>query len=471
MHICLNDKIFNIISEVVTRENVQAFVIGGWVRDCLLKREHQEKDIDIVVAGSGIDIATKIARDIDKRIKVKVFRNFRTAMFRWKDYELEFVGARKESYRSDSRKPVVEDGTIEDDQNRRDFTINTLAISLNKETYGQFIDPFNGAEDLSKKIIRTPLDPDKTFSDDPLRMIRAVRFATQLKFTIDTDTFASIKKNASRIKIVSKERIVTELNKIIMSDTPSRGFILLERSGLLSIIFPELDALKGVDQKEGKAHKDNFLHSVKVLDNIAVNTDNLWLRWAALLHDIAKPATKKYFPETGWSFHGHEYLGAKMIPGIFKRLRLPLDEKMKYVQKLVGLHLRPIVLSQEEITDSAVRRLLFEAGNDIDDLMLLCEADITSKNEVKKARHLENFRSVRKKLKEIEEKDAIRNFQPPVDGDEIIKTFGIKPGREVGIIKNAIREAILDGIIPNDHEAARNLMLEKGKELGVEPLS
>lgn len=471
MYICLNDKIFNIISEVVSRENVQAFVIGGWVRDCILKRDHPGKDIDIVVAGSGIDIATKIARDIDKRIKVTVFRNFGTAMFRWKDYELEFVGARKESYRSDSRKPVVEDGTIEDDQKRRDFTINTLAISLNKETYGQFIDPFNGAEDLSKKIIRTPLDPDKTFSDDPLRMIRAVRFATQLKFTIDADTFASIKKNASRIKIVSKERIVTELNKIIMSETPSRGFILLERSGLLSIIFPELDALKGVDQKAGKAHKDNFLHSVKVLDNIAVSTDNLWLRWAALLHDIAKPATKKYIPETGWSFHGHEFLGAKMIPDIFKRLRLPLDEKMKYVQKLVDLHLRPIALSQEEITDSAVRRLLFEAGNDIDDLMLLCEADITSKNEAKKARHLENFRYVRKKLKEIEEKDAIRNFQPPVDGGEIIRTFGIKPGREVGIIKNAIREAILDGIIPNDHEAAHILMLEKGKELGLVPVS
>jgi poly(A) polymerase len=471
MHICLNDKIFNIISEVVSEENVKAFVIGGWVRDCLLKREHAGKDIDIVVAGSGIEIAEKIAKKIDKRLKVNVFRNFGTAMFRWKDYELEFVGARKESYRRGSRKPVVEDGTIEDDQKRRDFTINALAISLNKDTYGQFIDPFNGAEDLSRKIIRTPLDPDSTFSDDPLRMIRAIRFAAQLKFNIDKSTFASIKSNSERIRIVSKERIVTELNKIIMSEVPSTGFILLEKSGLLGIIFPELDALKGVDEKEGRAHKDNFLHSVKVLDNIATVSDNLWLRWAALLHDIAKPATKKYIPETGWSFHGHEYLGSKMIPDIFKRLRLPLDEKMNYVQKLVDLHLRPIVLSQEEITDSAVRRLLFEAGNDIDDLMLLCEADITSKNEIKKARHLENFRYVRKKLREIEEKDAIRNFQPPVDGSEIIRTFGIKPGREVGLIKNAIREAILDGIIPNEHEAARNLMLEKGKELGLTPVS
>jgi poly(A) polymerase len=469
MNICLNNKIFKTLSEVVTAENVKAFVIGGWVRDCLLKRDHPEKDIDIVVAGSGIAIARKTAKRIDPKIKVSVFKNFGTAMLRWNDFEIEFVGARKESYTRGSRKPVVENGTLEEDQKRRDFTINALAISLNKDTYGQFIDPFGGTEDLRQKIIRTPLDPDKTFSDDPLRMMRAIRFAAQLNFTIDKNTFKSISENADRIRIVSQERIITELNKILMCDHPSTGLILLEKSGLLRIIFHELDNLKGIDRKEGKAHKDNFLHSVKVLDNISRHTDNLWIRWAALLHDIAKPVTKKYASETGWSFHGHEYIGSKMIADIFRKLKLPLDERMRYVQKLVSLHLRPIVLSQEEITDSAVRRLLFEAGNDIDDLMLLCEADITSKNEEKKSRHLENFRYVRKKLKEIEEKDALRNFQPPVDGSEIIKTFGISPGKEVGIIKNAIREAILDGIIPNEHEAAKKLMLKKGKELGLKP--
>jgi poly(A) polymerase len=463
--------IFKVLSDVVTSEKTEAYVIGGWVRDCLLKRDHAGKDIDILVIGNGIEIAKKAAASISKKIKVSTFKNFGTAMFRVDDYEIEFVGARKESYDRNSRKPVVEDGTLKDDQERRDFTINAMAISINRETFGQFIDPFNGIEDLRNKIIRTPLEPAKTFSDDPLRMMRAIRFASQLNFTIEENTFKSIMENKERISIVSPERIVTELNKIILSDHPSKGFLLLEKSGLLKIILPELDNLKGVETKEGKAHKDNFLHSVKVLDNISRKTDNLWLRWAALLHDIAKPVTKKYIPETGWTFHGHEFLGAKMIPVIFKRLRLPLNEKMKYVQKIVDLHLRPIVLSQEIVTDSAIRRLLFEAGNDIDDLMMLCEADITSKNEAKKKQHLDNFQLVRLKLKEIEEKDAIRNFQPPVDGSEIIKTFGIKPGREVGIIKNTIREAILDGIIPNEHNAARELMITKGRELGLVPVS
>jgi putative nucleotidyltransferase with HDIG domain len=470
MNICLNDKIFETLSTVVTSEKVQAYVIGGWVRDCILKRDHPDKDIDIVVIGSGIEIAKKAARKIHPGTKVSVFKSFGTAMFRNLEYEIEFVGARKESYDKNSRKPVVEDGTLEDDQKRRDFTINTLAISINKETFGEFLDPFGGLDDLKKKIIRTPLEPDKTFSDDPLRMMRAIRFATQLNFTIEEETFNSIKENADRIKIVSVERIVTEFNKIIMSSHPSRGFILLEKAGLLRIVFPELDNLKGIETKEGKAHKDNFHHSIKVLDNISKNTDNLWLRWAALLHDIAKPVTKKYLPETGWSFHGHEFVGSKMVPDIFKKLKLPLNEKMKYVQKIIDLHLRPIALSQDIVTDSAIRRLLFEAGDDIDDLMDLCEADITSKNEAKKTKHLENFKLVRNKLKEIEEKDAVRNFQPPVDGSEIILTFGIKPGKEVGVIKNAIREAILDGIIPNEHEAARKLMIKKGVELGLTPV-
>jgi poly(A) polymerase len=469
MNICLNDKIFDTLSGVVTSENVKAYVIGGWVRDCILKRDHPDKDIDIVVIGSGIEIARKTARKINPGIKVSVFKNFGTAMFKNEEYNIEFVGARKESYDKGSRKPVVEDGTIEDDQKRRDFTINALAISINKETFGKFLDPFGGIDDLKKKIIRTPLDPDKTFSDDPLRMMRAIRFASQLNFKIEENTFNSINENAERIRIVSPERIATELNKIIMCERPSKGFILLEKAGLLKIIFPALDNLKGVETKEGKAHKDNFHHSIKVLDNISKNTDNVWLRWAALLHDIAKPVTKKYSPDNGWSFHGHEYVGSKMIPDIFRELKLPLNEKMKYVQKIIDLHLRPIALSQELVTDSAVRRLLFEAGDDIDDLMILCEADITSKNEAKKTKHLENFQIVRNKLKEIEEKDEIRNFQPPIDGSEIIMAFGIKPGKEVGIIKNAIREAILDGIIPNEHESARKLMLEKGKEIGLTP--
>lgn len=471
MKICLNDRIFNLLSVVLDEEGKDGYVIGGFIRDCLLDREHADMDIDILVIGNGIEIARKVAHKVGKGVKVTVFRNFGTAMFKSDNYDIEFVGARKESYNRNSRKPVIENGTLEDDQNRRDFTINAMAACLNKKRFGELIDPFEGKKDLKNKIIRTPLDPDRTFDDDPLRMMRAIRFAAQLNFEIEAKTFQSIKKNAERIKIISGERIITELNKIMLCDKPSRGFILLEKSGLLAWIFPELDNMKGVEKIDGKAHKDNFLHSIRVLDNISRKTDDLWLRWAALLHDIAKPITRKYTEENGWSFHGHEYLGAKMVPSIFRKLKLPLNEKMKYVQKLVDLHLRPIVLSQEIVTDSAVRRLLFEAGDDIDDLMMLCEADITSKNEEKKSRHMENFRLVRQKLREIEEKDAVRNFKPPINGDEIISVFGIKPGREVGIIKTAIRDAILDGIIPNEYEAARKIMMKKAASLGLSEVS
>ena len=469
MNIFPDDRIFEIISLVAERENVKAYVIGGYVRDHIMGRDHPDKDIDIVVLGDGTQLARAIAREISPDISVTVFKNFGTAMFRYKNYDIEFVGARKESYSRNSRKPSVKPGTLEDDQNRRDFTINALAISLNRENPGEVLDPFGGLEDIRNRILRTPLDPDTTFSDDPLRMMRAVRFASQLNFTISEETLASITHNAERIKIVSAERITTELNKILATDKPSAGFLLLEQTGLLGIILPELDRLKGVEDKEGKGHKDNFHHTLKVLDNTAARSNDLWLRWAALLHDIAKPVTKKFVQGTGWTFHGHEFIGSKMVPEIFARLKLPLNDRMKYVRKLVGLHLRPISLVQDEVTDSAVRRLLFEAGNDIDDLMLLCEADITSGNRMKVQKHRENFALVRRKLKEIEEKDAVRTFQPPVHGEEIIATFGITPGPVVGQIKTAIKDAILDGLIPNEHEAAREYMLLKGRELGLTP--
>jgi poly(A) polymerase len=456
---------FKMIAGLCQSMQVDAYVIGGYVRDLLLKRP--SKDIDIVVVGSGIEVAREVAAKIGKGADAKFYGQFGTAMIRYKSCDIEFVGARKESYKLYSRKPIVEDGTLADDQKRRDFTINALAISLNSKDYGRLVDPFNGLADLKAKILRTPLDPDITYSDDPLRMMRAIRFATQLGFSIEEQSWEAIKRNKNRIRIVSVERITDELNKIVMAKKPSVGFKLLFDSGLLELFFPQMVALQGVDEINGKAHKDNFYHTLEVLDNLAAMSDQLWLRWAAILHDIAKPVTKKFEPEVGWTFHGHEFRGAKMVPRIFKALKLPLDDRLKYVQKMVLLHLRPIVLAQEIVTDSAIRRLLFDAGDDIDDLMTLCEADITSKNEYKVKKYRANFQLVREKLKEIEAKDNIRNWQPPLSGDVIMEAFEVKPGKEVGIIKAAIREAILDGLIGNNFEEAYALMKLEGQKLGL----
>ena len=462
-------EIFKQISATADELHLECYVVGGYVRDLFLERP--SKDIDVVVVGSGILMAETLGKRLGRGAHVAVFRNFGTAQLKYKGTEVEFVGARRESYSHDSRKPVVEDGTLHDDQNRRDFTINALAVCLNADRYGELVDPFGGIDDLYDKTIRTPLDPDITFSDDPLRMMRCVRFASQLGFYIDDETFEALERNKERISIISRERIADELNKILLSPVPSKGFVELDRCGLLPLIFPELVALQGVETRNGKAHKDNFYHTLEVLDNVARASQNLWLRWAALLHDIAKPRTKRWEPKTGWTFHNHNYMGAKMIPDIFRRMKLPMNEKMKYVQKLVELHMRPIVIADEEVTDSAVRRLLFEAGDDIDDLMTLCEADITSKNQERKQRFLDNFRLVRQKLKDLEEKDRIRNFQPPVDGEEIMTTFGLQPCREIGSLKSAIKDAILDGVIPNEHDAAYAFMLERAKRMGLQPVN
>ena len=461
----LKNEVFGIVSKAAEEEGVRAFVIGGFVRDAFLGRP--SKDIDIVVEGSGIALAKRVGKIVGS--KVAVYSNFGTAMLHYKGVEVEFVGARKESYDRNSRKPVVEDGTLEEDQQRRDFTVNALALSLQREDYGSLVDPFGGIRDLHNGLLRTPLDPDTTYSDDPLRMIRAIRFATQLSFTIVPESFEAIKRNKERLDILSLERINEELNKILLSPKPSIGFLLLEESGLLEKILPQLCNLRGVETMDGKGHKDNFAHTLQVVDNIASTTDNLWLRWAALLHDIGKPLTKHYDPEIGWSFHNHDFVGGKMIPGIFRQLKMPLNEKMKYVQKLVQLHLRPIALVQDEVTDSAVRRLLFDAGDDINDLMLLCEADITSKNENKVKRIKSNFQLVRKKLVEVEEKDRVRNFKNPITGELIMQRYGLSPCSTIGIIKEYVKEAILDGIIENNYEQAFQLMEKRALELGLTP--
>lgn len=457
--------IFNIVAESASRLGLETYVIGGFVRDLMLNRP--SKDIDFVCVGSGIKLAQDVKNQLGKEAKLSVFKNYGTASIHHQDYAYEFVGARKESYQKDSRNPAVEEGTLADDQNRRDFTINALAISLNEANYGELLDPFEGIKDLEKKLIRTPVSPSLTFSDDPLRMLRAIRFATQLNCDIDPDTFEGITSNKDRISIISQERISDELNKIIMAETPSYGFKLLFHAGLLELIFPEMAKLQGVQKKNGKTHKDNFYHTLQVLDNISTMTDNLWLRWAAILHDIAKPATQRFHAKAGWTFHGHEDMGARWVPKIFKRLKLPLDDRMKYVQKLVRLHLRPIALVNEKVTDSAVRRMVFEAGNDVNDLMTLCRADVTSKNPNRVEKYQRNFTLVEEKIKEVEERDRIMNFQPPISGEKILEVFDIKPSKVIGDIKSEIKESILEGKISNNENEAYEMMLELGKKYGL----
>ncbi|MCL6460288.1 tRNA nucleotidyltransferase (CCA-adding enzyme) [Flavobacterium micromati] len=462
----LNDKIFDVISQASQELNLESYVIGGFVRDLILKRDFK-KDIDIVAVGSGIELALKVSELLPNKPKVQVFKNYGTAMLRYKEIDIEFVGARKESYTHDSRNPMVENGTLQDDQNRRDFTINALALSLNLNNYGDLIDPFDGLKDIEKKTLKTPLDPDITFSDDPLRMLRGIRFATQLNFEIEAKSLQSITKNAERIKIISGERIVDELNKILSTEKPSIGFLLLFETGLLDIILPELTALNNVEEIEGHTHKNNFYHTLEVVDNICPNTDDVWLRWSALLHDIGKAPTKRFAKKQGWTFHGHEFLGGKMAKKIFERLHMPLNHKMKFVQKMVMMSSRPIVLSQEMVTDSAVRRLVFDAGEDVENLMTLCEADITTKNPSKFKKYHSNFEIVRKKIVEVEERDQVRNFQPPISGEEIMMIFNLKPSKEIGILKEAVKEAIIEGEIPNEYQAAYEFVLKKGGKMGL----
>ncbi len=461
----LDQDIFHIISSIADKLGVECYVVGGYVRDIFLQRK--SNDIDVVVVGSGIQIATELKNSLGKKAHVSIFRNFGTAQVKYKGLEIEFVGARKESYTRGSRKPIVENGSLEDDQNRRDFTINALAICLNKARFGELVDPFDGIYDMEDGIIRTPLDPDITFSDDPLRMLRCIRFATQLNFFIEEETFDALERNAERIKIISGERIEEELNKIIMTSTPSKGFVDLHRCGLLQLILPELTNLDIVETRNGRAHKNNFYHTLEVLDNVSKKSDNLWLRWAALLHDIGKPKSKRWDNNNGWTFHNHNFIGGKMVSDIFRRLKLPMDAKMKYVRKLVDLHMRPIVIADEIVTDSAVRRLINDAGDDIDDLMTLCEADITSKNEVRKKRFIENFRIVRSKLHDLKEKDYKRLLQPCIDGTEIMNMFGLKPSKEVGILKAALKDAVLDNRVPNEREPLMQLLMEKAEEMGL----